>query len=357
MASNNNQNEIDQLNNDGKIDFTDTNEERSSTLKEVETGKKSVSTIKRKFSAEEIGEHARKNDVIAKLLGFQNHLSISIIDTLKDKINAENEYNEDELDDVINKKVEDLIKTINGKSIVQFSSDGSIDDKLTHKRAEELGAKIPGWAGSVMNDMPYIYSDREVLANDFRINNQLDKELIDYLNKNFTKEQRDYILSFEDKYSIEQRKEIRKDSIETQDKHYRIIMGIHNKFKENPNYELSEEDTRVLDRDSLYVLKDQLINQTLSSKNRIEYAYTLNSIKNLYKYVQKLRETAGPEEYDGLTKNLEDILVTNLGDALIGKDGKFDVEMLERLIRIKTESIGILREDVPDDITEELKKG
>ena len=154
MAENKNLNELNMLQNDGKVDTTQAIEEDRKDVEAVAKGKKTVDEAPQAVTVELLKEYAIKIKIFGKI---ESHCEQDGVDIYSKFINCF-ENNEtvkiSEIVEVIGKKIPKLIDVINDdkSNNLYIDGNGDIDVEAAIRKARENVRQIPDYIKAIAED-------------------------------------------------------------------------------------------------------------------------------------------------------------------------------------------------------------
>ena len=153
MASELNTNELNRLENDGRIPSDSVELEDKKTLEEVEEGKKTTEQLPQLLSPARILDEAQHNDIYKLILGPCSaegfNVNQKLLELLKDK-----KIKPIELENVLDDTMQEIIQYVNQNDAypIMFSDEGKINVEETVQKAQRTNRKVSRYVTSLAED-------------------------------------------------------------------------------------------------------------------------------------------------------------------------------------------------------------
>ena len=354
MASELNTNELNRLENDGRMPSDSVGLEDKKTLEEIEGGRKTIEELPQLISPTRILDEAQHNDIYKLILGpcAAEGFSVNqkIIELLKDKKIKPIDL-ESTLDDVM----QEIITYVNGndKYPVMFTDTGKIDVEETVQKAQRTGRTVSQYVASLAEDsgksVEELRAKETIFGLEIAMNRS--KEEYDLLNKIFSPKIEEYNEKIDDflgRYANDWVLRNNDDGTKTvqtklsKDANMAINILINiEKFLENnaSNVGARKENLQDLLRVYEYLKNTDWIND-IPAEQRDDYLKLIENAREVIKDKCKLyynKDITNEEEYDAILGYLA-LSKENLGSI---EDCKVFKKIEENLKKINLDKVNI----------------
>ena len=167
MAENKNLNELNMLQNDGKVDSTQANKEDRKDVEAVARGKKTIEDVPQAVTVDLLKEYSNQNKIFAKLETHCNQDGVDIYAYFMRCFNDNETVKVSDILDDIAKRIPTLIDVINDdkNNNLVIDGNGNIDVAGALKKARDNGRVIPSYIQAIAQDAGKEVNEKKVIEN------------------------------------------------------------------------------------------------------------------------------------------------------------------------------------------------